>query len=155
MRSSSSPLRSALSAIFAVILLQALSPSVRAAEGRGEITVTIEGFRNLSGSVRVTLYDKGEGFPMNHKRALTHIVRKVDGLTQPTVFEDLPYGTYAVSVLHDENDNGHIDIGLLGPTEGLGSSNNTTRLFLPPSFKEAAFTLDAPEKPISIRLIYR
>ena len=53
--------------------------------------------------------------------------------------KDLPAGTYALALVHDENDNLKIDTGLFGiPTEGFCFSKNAMGLFGPPSFKDAA-----------------
>ena len=40
-------------------------------------------------------------------------------------FNDIPPGTYAIAVFHDENANGKLDKNFLGiPCEGYGASNN-------------------------------
>jgi uncharacterized protein (DUF2141 family) len=60
------------------------------------------------------------------------------------VFEGLKPGTYAVSVLHDENANGRLETNFLGiPREGAGISNNASPEFSAPRFNDAAFQLKA------------
>ena len=70
------------------------------------------------------------------------------------VFEDVPAGPFAVSVFHDENDNGELDSAALGiPSEPYGFSAEARDLFGPPSFKEARIDLAAGEtKQITIRV---
>ena len=52
---------------------------------------------------------------------------KIEGASARCVFEDVTPGTYAVVVLHDENDNRQCDRNRLGiPLEGYGVSNNRT-----------------------------
>lgn len=66
----------------------------------------------------------------------------------------MPAGTYAVSVIYDEDGNGELNTGLLGiPTEPVGFSNNAAGLFGPPDFAEAAIVLTAP-RTIEIRLAH-
>ncbi|KXK35986.1 MAG: hypothetical protein UZ06_CHB003000174 [Chlorobi bacterium OLB6] len=69
-------------------------------------------------------------------------------------FTDLPEGTYAVSVLHDENNNGKIDKKFIVPKEGIGFSRITSiGLTNRPNFKKASFQLTGNKK-ITIHIIY-
>lgn len=84
------------------------------------------------------------------------LLRKADASSTPVVltWDDLAPGTYAVKVIHDIDLNGRIDKNWLGiPTEPYGFSNNVHGNFGPPSFKEAAFTLDTAPKEVHLRLI--
>jgi len=57
-------------------------------------------------------------------------------------FERIPYGTYAVKVFHDENANGELDTNFVGfPKEGFGFSNDAMGQFGPPTFEQAAFSM--------------
>ena len=65
--------------------------------------------------------------------------------TGTAAFEvDLPPGTYAIALIHDENSNGELDTNALGlPTEAFGFSNQARARFGPPQFERAAFELPA------------
>lgn len=66
-------------------------------------------------------------------------------------FEDVPYGTYAVKIFHDENSNGELDTNFVGfPKEGFGFSNDAMGRFGPPSFEQAAFEVGASRVRIEI-----
>ena len=69
-------------------------------------------------------------------------------------FTHLPAGTYAVMVFHDENDNGKIDHGLLGPSEPLGFSGGfTLGLFSGrPDFERLKFAFNPPEQTLEVRM---
>ncbi len=55
------------------------------------------------------------------------------------VFENVPTGTYAISLYHDEDNDGKLD-SLFGiPTEDTGSSNNAPAKFGPPKWGDAKF----------------
>jgi len=70
------------------------------------------------------------------------------------VFKNLPKGTYAVNILHDENKNGKIDKGFLLPKEGIGFTNyKTIGLGNKPKFTKASFYLNANTTK-EIKVIY-
>ena len=66
----------------------------------------------------------------------------------------MPPGTYAIAVLHDENDNGKMDYRLLRlPKEPYGFSNGVVPRLGPPKFEAAAFSVgdEAVALDISLR----
>ena len=69
-------------------------------------------------------------------------------------FPDVPNGRYAIALLHDENGNGKIDKALMIPREGFGFSRDAPLRMGPPSFKDAAFDVDAKGVNQSIRMRY-
>ena len=70
-------------------------------------------------------------------------------------FEDIPPGTYAIAVIHDENMNGKLDTNRLGiPTEGYGFSRDTKRLIGVPSFAAASFPYDGRNLDLTVTLHY-
>lgn len=72
--------------------------------------------------------------------ALVSVNARVTASTMKFCF-DVPHGTVAVRVFHDENGNGELDQNLLGiPKEGYGFSNNP-RVMGPASFKDAALSV--------------
>ena len=56
-------------------------------------------------------------------------------------FENLPSGTYALALIHDENGNGKLDTLMGIPKEGFGFSKNPAIRFGPPSFKSAELAI--------------
>lgn len=65
--------------------------------------------------------------------------------------EAVPFGTYAVRLYHDENDNGELDTNVFGvPREAYGFSNNARGRFGPPNFEEAAFTVESDSLSLTI-----
>lgn len=70
-------------------------------------------------------------------------------------FEDIPPGTYALVVIHDENMNGKLDRNVLGiPTEGYGFSNDPKSVFHAPSFSAASFSYNGEDLELTVRLRY-
>jgi len=122
----------------------------------GSITVHITGMTNLTGMFGVSLYNSKKGFPGKHEQAYASVLKKVTSSADTVVFEHLPYGSYAVSIMHDENNNGKLDTNFIGiPKEGVGVSNNPKIGFGGPKFQDSVFTLDKKELEVTVAMKYR
>jgi uncharacterized protein (DUF2141 family) len=136
--------------LFAALLI--LTPAVGAPPpaGGANLTVRVKGLKNDRGQVAVALFDSDANFPRQERALRGQVVRIAGGRAQVT-FADLRPGTYAVAILHDENQNQKMDFNFLGmPLEGYGFSNDASALFGPPSFESAAFRLLPRASAISI-----
>jgi uncharacterized protein (DUF2141 family) len=121
----------------------------------GNITVHITGMTNLAGMFGVSLYNSKKGFPGKHEQACASTLKKVTGSTDMVVFEHLPYGSYAVSIMHDENSNGKLDTNFFGiPKEGVGVSNNPKIGMGGPKFNDSVFSLDTKELELTVAMKY-
>lgn len=121
----------------------------------GCITVNIRELKKPEGMLGVLLYSSKQGFPDKPERALARRVRKISSTAHEVTFENVPYGTYAISVLHDENSNGKMDKTFIGiPREGFGVSNNPKIKTGPPSFSEALFSLDEKQTEVTVTMKY-
>ena len=126
-----------------------------ALDGHGTIVLEISGFRNSVGQAGVLLFSSARGFPGNERLAVARLFARIDRDVCLVRFENIPYGTYAVSVFHDENGSGSLERTLFGiPKEGVGASRNPGFRFGPPDFNDARFSLDAPQRTISITMHY-
>lgn len=119
------------------------------------LTVKVENLRNSEGVVQFTLYNKDGSIPDEDFKNYYRLekVNIVNGKSEIT-FENLPKGKYAVNILHDENNNGKIDKGLILPKEGIGFSNySSIGLTNRPNFKKASFDLNT-DKTLVVKMIY-
>ena len=136
---------------------EVVPPSASTAEN-GSITIHILGLKAIVGMLGVSLYNSSKGFPADHTKACATVLKKVSGTTDEVVFNNLPYGTYAVSVLHDENSNGKLDtksyLFFSIPKEGIGVSNNPKARRGPPKYEECSVTLDAQQLETTISMRY-
>jgi len=135
-----------------------LLPSVGKAEpapNNATVSVSVGPLRNGKGSLSCRLYTSGAGFPRNLAGTTTQRV-KIAGGSARCVFENVAPGTYAVVVLHDENDNRQCDRNRLGiPLEGYGVSNNRTYALSAPNWQESKFSVEAgKDRALSISLRY-
>lgn len=136
------------------ISLQAWSQSAHQA-APGEVQLHITGFKNDRGQAGILLFDQAEGFPSDRGQATAEILLPIEDGEVRHVFTDLLPGTYAVSVMHDENKNNQLDMNILGiPTEGNAVSNNVTPRFRAPRFGEAAFSLGRRRHALEIKMRY-
>lgn len=142
--------RKAVSAVLAAVFFFSLS----GADGRSTLTVELKNLK-IEGTVYITLYNKEDGYPMDSNKAFAKNMKKVTANTEKIVFNDVPYGTYAVSVWHDQNDNQKMEKSLIGiPKEGLGVSNDAKGKMGPPKFKDAKFEVKQEKTDISITVKY-
>ncbi|MBU2920858.1 DUF2141 domain-containing protein [Winogradskyella psychrotolerans] len=134
--------------IIVILLLNVLSYQLQAQDNYS-VTVTVTNANNDKGKIFVALYNTETGFlKENYKSHISVIENKRCTVT----FEGIPEGVYAVSVFHDENDNGKMDTNFMHiPKEDYGCSNGATGFMGPPKWKDAKFELKA-NKTIKIKL---
>ncbi len=143
-----------LAAVFMIMFPLMPSP-LWADEGRGAIIVEITGFRNEEGRAGVLLFAGEKGFPDDPGPSEAKAFAPIDHKRSRVVLEDVPYGTYAVSVFHDEDGDGKPLKSIFGiPLEGVGASRNPSMRFGPPGFNESSFTLDTPERVVNVTIRY-
>ena len=121
------------------------------------LVVDIEGLRNTEGSVHVGFYDSEAQWmteKSNFQRHGSKRATSADGKLRLTL-DDVPAGHYAVAIVDDENDNGHIDWGILLPKEGFGFSNYYHRGLFRPEFDDFDFDLPPGQTvTVTIRVKY-
>lgn len=119
------------------------------------VTAVVSPLRNQKGALGCRLYKSGAGFPETSAGAVELRVAASSPLAR-CVFSDVPPGTYALSVMHDENDNRKLDKNFLGiPTEGYGVSNNHTHAMSAPTWEESKFVVErGRDVSLAIRLRY-
>lgn len=111
------------------------------------------------GHLIIALFESSEQWPdLSQARTIRKLV------PQDTIhtirFNELSLNrNYAIQVIHDANDNDQLDInflpwnGPIGPSEGVGMSNNYVPSFAP-RFKPAAFSFETNMQAMEIQLIY-
>lgn len=101
------------------------------------IAVEINNFESDRGVVLVGLYNSTTTFmEKEYKGEILKIKDKQVVLN----FSDLPDGSYAILVVHDEDENGELSTNFIGiPKEKYGASNNAPSKFGPPKWKDAKF----------------
>ncbi len=113
-----------------------------------DIFVTVTGVRSANGTVLACLWSSGWGFPSceNARSNVRQIkVPAVQGNVS-FLFENVPDGSYAISVGHDQNNDGVLERHrfLKYPIEGAGVSNYNTPPRFIPLHHEATFDVKGP-----------
>ena len=115
---------------------------------QGKLEVTIKNIKESKGTIRVALFNNENDFL---KQPLEGKVVKASNETS-VVFDNLKPGEYAVSVIHDVNENKELDRGFMGiPQEPYGFSNDARGKFGPPSYEESKLIVKGDVK-ISIKV---
>ena len=121
------------------------------------IKVNIEGLRNSDGKVILCLYKKeaAKNFPDEAEYAFQVAESKALKSGVSIRFNNVPPGTYAISMLHDEDNDNEMDRNFVRmPREGFGTSNNVKPMMSAPSFKDARFRYQGGKQELTITVIY-
>ena len=134
-----------LTLIFALIFTITLS---NAQTNDQTINVTVNNVTNNTGKVVFSLHT--EDTFMKAKSIQSEASNIENGKVHVT-FNNVESGTYAIMVLHDENENNAMDFDLNGmPQENYGMSNNPVS-YGPPQFVDAKFEVAEKDLDLVIR----
>ncbi len=122
--------------------------TVKAQQETVTVKVTIENVLNDNGSVLASLHNtdtfmKGAG--------VIDLIETAKKGAITLSFENVEPGTYAIMVLHDENNNQRMDFKANGmPKENYGMSNNVMVMGIP-TFADAKFEVANEDMELTIR----
>ena len=119
----------------------------------GTLIIECDGLANDKGEVLAGLYNEAKKFP-EPNQALRNLKGKPANKKCIIKTDKLPFGDYALAVMHDKNKSGNMDYNVIGlPKENYGFSNNKRPgLFGPPNFKACRFVIDKPVVIIKITI---
>ena len=139
--------------LFTLLLLFFAGASPALSESTGNLIINISGFPSSDGFAMVALNNSEESYNGGENQAIAKTKIKVVDQKVQVVFANLPYGSYGVSLYHDENANGIMDKNAMGiPKEAYGFSNNAKGFFGKPNFEDVMFQLNSAEVQIVINL---
>ena len=141
--------------IMYVMAFSALLETVSVGAQTATLVVDVDQVRDNKGQIALTLFASADGFAMQPEKALRYVFLPAGEGSVRFRVADLPYGTYAIAVLHDANKNERVDLNFLGiPKEGTGSSNDVRNLFSGPEFDQAKFEFRPGRENLRIRMFY-
>lgn len=143
-------------ALCAVVVFATPPKTAFAQSSSPGIHVEIPNIKNSTGNIACGIFQSPEGFPDKFLGlARVIIIKKIQKKNAQCDFSEIPTGTYAIAVIHDENMNGELDTNWFGnPTEGYGFSNTTIDEFGAPAFSAASFLYDGQILDLTINLDY-
>lgn len=110
------------------------------------LTVKLDNLSSDKGLIQYLVFSDEKGFPDKEEASVLKGSLPVSQIGTELSFPNLPKGTYAISLFHDENSNGKLDLNFLGiPKEDFGFSNNPKIFFGPPSFNKCSFELNSDQ----------
>ena len=137
--------------VLTLILLPGMSANA------DELIVRVDNIKE-AGEIHIAIYDSAEAFEADRGEkggAAPGITQGTIEMVEPgsvTYRYELPPGTYAIGIFHDANLNNQLDNYFFGvPREQYGFSNNARGFMGPPSFDDAAFSVEGKTE-ISIGL---
>lgn len=114
-----------------------------------DLTVSVSGIKNNTGSLTAELYNTKDKFLKVSYKAISSPIKSNSA---SVTFNGIPKGEYTVLVYHDENKNGKLDKNFIGmPKEPVACSNNAKGFMGPPKYEDAKFTVTADTK-INIKM---
>lgn len=136
------------------VLTVAWATSLAAATQEIPLRVEIDRLRNEKGVVHACLTRDQTHFPdcKGDPRALRVTVPASEASV--INFRLSTLGDYALSVIHDENENGKLDTFAKIPREGFGFSRNPPIGFGPPKFGHVSFALAPGANLQAVRIRY-
>lgn len=144
-----------LSLAGAFLLTFSSAPAQAQPAQENQIRVEIVGFRNDKGQVLCALFSSAGDFPKRADKAVAQSTSIITNRHAVCEFPRVTPGTYAVSVIHDQNSNGKLDTNFMGiPREGVGASNDAKGHFGPPKFDAAAFRFSGGRLELKITISY-
>ncbi|MFT4662507.1 MAG: hypothetical protein ACI87N_001529 [Flavobacteriales bacterium] len=121
----------------------------------GSLTVKVDNLRNDIGNVQFALYNEDGSIPdEKYKKYYKKLSSEIVNHSSTITFNNLPIGTYALNILHDEDMDSKLDKGWVLPIEGIGFSNyQSIGLSSRPNFSKASFLMNA-DTLIKVKVIY-
>ena len=101
------------------------------------INVEVNGLKNNKGQVMIGIYNSEKDFLEKTFKGNVALIKKNKATA---TFANMPAGEYAISVFHDENSNGKLDVNFMGiPKEEYAASNGAKGFMGPPKYIDAMF----------------
>jgi uncharacterized protein (DUF2141 family) len=114
---------------------------------KSTLHLVVRGVEPNQGSVRIGLYDSGIEFPAERHHLVSRVVPVGSSDIVTVELADIPHGVYALALIYDRNNNGHLDYNFgIFPAEPVAFSDGAmVGFFGPPNFDAAKFNHDAEQ----------
>jgi uncharacterized protein (DUF2141 family) len=136
-----------------VFLLVFLNTSLLALNQEGSLTVKVIGFENNKGQLILQVFrEKDDIF---EDKPYKKLESKIDKQQTEITFENLPYGSYSIMAIHDEDNNGVMNHNIMRlPTESFGFSNswNLSIFSGKPTFEKTSFLFSEKNSTLKIMI---
>lgn len=118
------------------------------------LDVTIENLRNQNGSLVLMIFNSASSFrEQDYRKAIVVLSKETKQAKNQLQIQNIKAGTYAISLIHDENNNHQFDMQADIPLEGYAYSNAVGRYRIP-TFEQASIQLNKDNAQITMKMIY-
>lgn len=118
----------------------------------GDLILEFENLKSKQGKILILLFPQKKGFPGD--AANSSYSASVEA-TQSHTIKNIPFGNYALSLVHDEDNDGKMKLNFLGiPKEGYSFSNSKGRMLERPNYEKSVFHHNKSETRLKLRFIY-
>ncbi len=123
---------------------------------QSKINIEVNNLRSKQGMLYFSLFKSGDGFPSEYEKAFKRGKIEIDKSDVVKFsFDNIPAGTYAISLFHDEDNDGKVKMNKMKmPLEGTGASNNARGKMGPPKYNDALFEVDKTEVNMKLKVSY-
>lgn len=132
-----------------------ITPTRAYAQGTSQqpkLRVTVTNIKNNGKTLYIGVYRATDEFP-EFTKFWKNAKVTTDGATEKIEF-DVPYGEYAIAVVHDINGNGKLDTNFFGyPSEPFAFSRGFKPVLSGPDFSDCKFSFSSTSTSITITLI--
>ena len=131
----------------------AAAPSVDTTPQKAPLTLIVNNLRSTTAPVTIGVYGTDNKFP-DPKDQLKEYKFTPNGKQLTAKITNLKFGTYALAIYQDVNNNGKIDKTIIGiPTEPYAFSNNYKPTVKAPSFDDCKFEYNAKNNSVTMALL--
>lgn len=104
------------------------------------LQIDIADIKQGKGDIKLALFNQPGGFPFETGKACKLLKGKAVNGKINFIIDSLSAGRYAIALFHDINNDGILNLNMLGiPKEGYGVSNNAYNTFSAPKYDDASF----------------
>ena len=119
---------------------------------QGDLIIQVNNVKKIQGKVWIGIYDSKKNFMVREKAIVQGFEVSSTGILVCKV-PQLPFGTYAIAVFHDLNNNGELDTSFIGiPKEPYGFSVKPRSKWRIPRFHEVKFDFKEIDQILQIRI---
>ena len=137
---------------FWVLLLLSIFPFSNSPE-TGTLLIQLDNIEAAKGSIRIAVYQDAQDFNEQEKPLLGKVYPVEASGSISVSFPDISFGTYAIAIFHDVNNNQVLDKNVLGiPKEPYAFSNNPKVKWKAPTFQASQFQFKTEQQQLNITL---
>jgi uncharacterized protein (DUF2141 family) len=117
-----------------------------------DLVLKLSKLHSKKGKILINIFSSEKGFPDDEKKSYKFWIEEPK---EEIILKNIPPGTYALSLLHDEDGNFKMTYNFFKfPIEGFAFSNFEASIFNLPKFEEAKFEHKKNGTVLQLKVIY-